>query len=248
MAKAVEEKGVSLDPDSFPEGGGLLDNVDVVWKNPRFEMWDYAGKGPSIPTLAIDLETDEGEPVTQYWSAGNAEDFKPSTNGMKLVPIGASSGPTKSTNLHHLLKSLKEAGFPKEKMVAGTVDVYEGLKCHMVRVKTDRKGLPPTGKKFEPTVLVVDAIISLPGEEKGGGKTKGGDDVEDKAVAVVMEILADNPKGLEKMKLGSAIFKKLQADKVPQTTINAIVQLVCGKDETFVKSGPWNYDGKVVSQ
>ncbi len=246
-----KEKGASLKPSGFIEGGGLLDNVDVVWKNPRFEMWDYAGKGPSIPALAIDLEPDEGEAITQYWSAGNADDWSPSKDGTKLVPTGKASSLSKSSNVYQLLKSLVEADFPEDKM-EDDVSIYEGMKCHMVRIKApDRPGLKQEKKKYEASVLVVDTIIQMPGEEgekTGNVKGKAGDEVTDKATQVVMEILSENPKGLSKTELASKAFGKLKTEKVEQTTINAIVKLIAGKDETFISSGPWTYEKGVVSQ
>jgi hypothetical protein len=248
----AKEKGASLNPDNFIEGGGLLDNVDVVWKNPRFETWDYAGKGPSIPALAIDLEPDEGDAITQYWSAGSSDDWNPSKDGTKLVPIGKASSLSKSSNLYQLLKSIKDAGFPEDKM-EDDISVYEGMGCHMVRVKApERPGLKKTEKKYEASVLVVDNIIKLPwGEEKGkgGGKEKGKADVAEIATGVVMEILGDNPKGIAKMKLAQEAFKRLKTQGVDLSTVNAVVSLTGGKDsEEFLASGPWTYEKGIVSQ
>jgi len=246
-----KEKGASLKPSGFSEGGGLLDNVDVVWKNPRFEMWDYAGKGPSIPALAIDLEPDEGDVITQYWSAGNADDWSPSKDGTKLVPIGKALSLSKSSNVYQLLKSLVEADFPEDQM-EDDISIYEGMKCHMVRIKApERPGLKQKEKKYEASVLVVDTILQMPGKEgekTGNVKGKAGDEVSDKATQVVMEILGENPKEIQKMALASKAFGKLKAEKVDQTTINAIVQLIGGKDETFISSGPWTYKNGIVSQ
>jgi hypothetical protein len=50
------------------------------------------------------------------------------------------------------------------------------------------------------------------------------------------------------MKLAGEVFKKLKAEKVDQGSINAIVQLIGGKDEGFLESGPWTYEKGVVSQ
>lgn len=245
-----KEKGASLNPDTFLEGGGLLDNVDVVWRNPRFEMWTYPNTTITTPALAVDLEPDEGEAVTQYWSAGNADDWNPSKDGTKLVPIGKASSLSKSSNLYQLLKSIKEADFPIDKM-EDDVSIYEGMKCHMIRMKApERPGLKQKERKYEASVLVVDTIIQLPGEDKKTGNVKGkaGNDVSDRATQVVMEIVSENPKGIQKMMLASKAFAKLKGEKVDQTTINAIVQLIGGKDEAFITSGPWTYEKGLVSQ
>lgn len=248
-----KEKGASLNPDTFLEGGGLLDNVDVVWRNPRFEMWSYpGGQYPDSPVLKIDLEMDDGATSdNDVWTAGSADDWSPSKDGSKLVPIGKASSLSKSSNLYQLLKSIKDADFPVDKM-EDDVGVYEGMKCHMIRIKQpERKGLQKKEKKYDPSVLVVDTIIQLPWDEKKGkdsGKGKAGDEVTDKAIQVIMEILGENPNGIHKMKLASEAFKKLKAEKVEQTTINAIVQLIGGKDETFISSGMWTYNKGMVSQ
>ena len=61
---AKVEKGASFKVDDFIEGGGLIEG-ELTWRNPRFEMFNYGGKGPSTPAFALDLESEEGEPVTQ---------------------------------------------------------------------------------------------------------------------------------------------------------------------------------------
>jgi hypothetical protein len=253
MAKEVEEEvGVSLDPDTFVEGGGLLDNVDVTWRNPRFEMWSYpSGNYGDAPVFRVDLELDDGSVSdNDVWTAGSADDWSPSKSGNLLKPIGGQRFLSRSSNFFQLLKSLKEAKFPNELMEAGKASVYEGLKCHMVRInQPERKGLAKKDKKYTPSVLVVDTIIQLPGEKGKASEKKGAsDNLSEKATQVVMEILADNPKGIQKMKLASQAFAKLKAEKVDQTTINAIVQLIGGKDEGFISSGPWTYEKGLVSQ
>ena len=249
---AKEEKAASLNPDRFTEGGGLIQG-DLVWRNPRFETFDYGGKGPDVPAFAVDLEPDEGDMVTQFWSAGNADDFTPSKDGMKLVPTGGRAL-SKSSNLYVLMHSLQEAKWPADKFPGEEgvdASVFEGMKAHMIRIPApERRGLKQQKeRKYDPEILVVDSVIEYPwdaGNTKG--KPKASDDVADAATEVIMAILSENPKGMQKMKLASEAFRKMKEEKKDQKLINAVVQLIGGKDESFITSGPWSYDKGVVSQ
>ncbi len=251
MVVKKEEKGTSLKPSEFQEGGGLVQG-ELTWRNPRFETFDYGGKGPNVPAFSVDLEPDEGDTVTQYWSAGNADDWTPSKDGKKLIATGKASRLSKSSNFYQLLNSLVEAKFPEDKM-EDNVSIYDGMKCNMVRIPApERKGLQQKESKYEKNILVVDSIITLPWETKeagsGEGKKGESDALTEKATEVVMEILGDNPKGIQKMKLAGEVFKRLKTQKMAQTEINAIVQIVGGKDESFLSSGPWTYEKGTVSQ
>lgn len=253
MAKEI---GASFNPDTFQEGGGLLDNVDVKWKEIRAVMWDYNGTIPQeVPAVCIIMEVEDAEePVEQYFSCGGAKDWSPSKDGTKLVSVGEAKGINKTSNFGILLTSLVEAKFPVAKMNTDDLTIFEGLECHMVRQKEpERKGLVRAlradGKVFEKTNLVVDHIIKLPWETaKGKGKTttaKGkeeveGDDIEGKATETVMEILEANPKGVDKKKLAQLVLQKLKTD----SDRNEILKLVY--NDKFLEKGPWGYeDGKV---
>ncbi len=253
VVKKDEERGASLKPSEFQEGGGLFQG-EATWRNPRFEVFDYKGSGQSSPGLVVDLEPDEGDTLMQFWSAGNADDWTPSKDGKKLIATGKATKLSKSSNFYILLNSLVEAKFPEDKM-EDDVSIYEGMRCNMVRIPApERKGLQQKERKYDPTILVVDSIITLPweAESKGKGSGKGkteSDGVSEKATEVVLEILGDNPKGIQKMKLAGEVFKRLKAQKMAQTEINAIVQMVGGKDESFLSSGPlWTFEKGVVSQ
>jgi hypothetical protein len=191
MADEVR-KGASLNPDDFI-AGGLLDDVDVTWKNVMFEMYNYGGKSDPAPCLGADLvtgaEIKAEDVVRQYWSCGSAENWEPSEDGARLVPVGGDTELRKSTNLFILLKSLKEAGFPMAKLADGNVTVLNGLSAHMRRIDAPKRGnMAPKsprrghdGKEYEKDnkVLCVEKIIALPSEatkdepkaaKKGGKK------------------------------------------------------------------------------
>jgi len=253
-----KEQAAGLNPDGFVEGGGLINDVDVRWKECRFELWDYNGKVPvAVPALKVTMDVigdDEAVEVVQYFSAGNAKDWTPSKDGRKLVSVGAASGINKTSNLAILITSMIEAKFPPDK-IEEDCTIFEGVEAHMVRVKApERKGIVRTpradGKEYESQNLVVDKILKFPWDKKAGkdtGKTKGeessgpsGEDMTDKAQNVIMEILEKNPKGLDKKKLTNAVFNALKTD----SDRNEIVKMVY--DDEFLKAGPWSYEKGVV--
>lgn len=256
----AKEKGVGFRPTDFTEGGGLLDDANVIWEKCEFVLWDYNGNGPQTPALRIDMKH-EDEDIEQYFSAGKAEDWTPSKDGTKLIPIGNATGINRRSNLAILITSLIDAGFPEDK-IEDDCTVFEGLVCHMVRKPAEKRpGLVRTpradGKVFEQTNLVVDEIQKLPWE-KGKGKASAKDkksgggvkeeettaddeqSVEEEAIAVVMEILEANPKGVDKKKLAAQVFSKVKSSP----NRNAISQLVY--KDSFLSSGPWSFEDGIV--
>jgi hypothetical protein len=196
MADEVR-KGASLNPDDFISGG-LLDDVDATWKNVMFEMYNYGGKSDPAPCLGADLvtgaEIKAEDVVRQYWSCGSADNWEPSEDGARLVPVGGDTELRKSTNLFMLLKSLKEAGFPMAQLADGNVTVLNGLKAHMRRIDAPKRGgMAPQsprrgrdGKEYEKEnkVLCVEKIIALPSEapkDEPKAAKKGGKKAEPKA-------------------------------------------------------------------
>jgi hypothetical protein len=257
MVKEAPKRGASMNPDDFSEGG-LLDNVNVTWKECRFEMWDYDGKVPSpAPALKVVMEVEDGDPeATQYWSAGNAKDWEPSEDGTELVPIGSATGLNKGSNLALLLASLIKAGYPKTKMGSKASD-FEGLVCHMVREKAPtRTGLPAQavradGRTFEKTVLVVDKIMTMPGEKTKGKSTgaktgttaateEAGVDIGGLTTDTIVGILEANPKGLDKKKLVQQVYQKLRTDA------NRNEALAWAQEDANLEAGPWEYAGGIL--
>jgi len=251
---AVKEKAAAgLAPDTFVEGAGLLGDVNVKWKEVKFEEWDYDGKvAQAIPALKITMEVeDQEDAVDQYFSCGGAKDWTPSKDGKKLVAVGTATGINKSSNFAILMASLVEAGFPPEK-IEDDCTVFEGLECHMIRVPAPKRpGLVSTpradGKVYEKTNMVVDVISKLPWEAKGkkGTAAKGKAEpeesgVEDKATETIMAILEENPKGLDKKKLASAVFNALKTDPDRKEIMKIVY------DDEFLGSGPWEFEKGIV--
>lgn len=248
--------GTSLKPSDAVEGGGLLDNVDVMWKEVLFEMWDYNGTQAASPALKVAMELDDGGEAVQYFSCGKAEDWTPSKDGKKLVPIGGARGLNKASNFMILLDSLIKADFPEDK-IGDDCSVFEGLEAHMVRVPAPKRpGLAPAkaradGRTYERTNLVVDKILKLPWEKKGATskstskESTGVDDaVAEKTTAAILEIIEDLGKPITKQQLAGKVHTKLSKEKDKDAM--AAAQLA-NKDD-FLNNGPWSFEKGMVSQ
>ncbi len=164
--------GVSLKPSNAVVGG-LIDDVNVEWKECRFESWDYNGKSPvKVPALKVTMaDVDTGDEHEQYWSMGSAKDWAPGPDGKELISVGSATALKSNSNGMILLTSLVNAGFPEEKF-GDDVSELEGMVCHMIRVPAPKrtglvkdKRTREDGREFEETVLVVESISKLPWEK-----------------------------------------------------------------------------------
>jgi len=261
--------GISLNPETFVEGG-LLDDADVVFKEAAFELWDYQGKSPvQVPALKLTMELDGGDTFEQYYSMGSANDWMPSEDGKSLMAVGGATGIRKSTNGSLFLTSLVNAGFPASKL-GDDITVIVGTKAHMIqKAQPKRAGLEggdkrkgADGKEYDRTLLVVESIKELPkGVGKvaaGGGKTAAGKGAgkaaaaataeseeggaEDVAVATILQLLAESPV-LEKTKLPAECFKVIKGN--PHQA--AVLKLVFSDEFLGADGRPWNYADGVVS-
>ncbi len=257
----AKNQGMSLNPEDFTEGGGLLDDAIVVWNEVKFEMFDYQGKAKAVPALKVGMEDEEGETHEQYWSMGSANDWSPSADGKMLVAVGSATGIRAGSNGALLLKSLVDSGFPVDK-IDDDITVFEGLQCHVIQIPAPKRpGLKSTkparedGREFEKTLLVVDEIITLPWDRKKPagapakkgvakkapakkGKADAKDDVDGlitKAQDTVLGIVLEQTE-VSKKKLPTLVFAALKDD----ADRNAIAKLVF--DDEFLAGGEWVYD------
>ena len=246
-----KQQAASLNPEEMIEGGGLIDDVDVVFESCMFEMFDYNGQVvPAIPTLKVEMSNaDLEENMLQYYSMGSAQDWMPSEDGSQLLAVGSATQLRKSTNGAFFLSALISAGFPAEDL-GDDISNINGLQAHVIQMPAPtRKGLKPSKKeqereeKYGPkTILVVSEVIAMPGEKKKpaagkktggkkpaagskkkatGGKKEASGDVAEKATAVVLAIL-EAEGTIEKKKLPTTIFKHELTKKDPDK--NAITQ------------------------
>lgn len=251
---------MSLNPETFLEGGGLVDDVDVIIKDSKFTMWDYNGKiANPAPALCLTMEVEEEE-VQQYYSMGSSKDWLPSEDGTQLFSVGTATAIRKTSNGGIFLTSLIDAGFPVEDL-GDDISVLNGLQAHMIRVPAPkRSGLKQGEKKYEQTILVVSEIISMPGEKKkpaGAPKSKSKTasrpkskpkaapkdegDVGDKANMAILTILEEEGT-VTKKDLPGKLFQTLKSD--PDR--NAIIKLAF--DDEFLGNGPWTFeDGTLIA-
>jgi len=267
--------GISLNPETFVEGGGLIDDVDVTIDKARFELFDYNGTViPGVPALALHMTDPEGEEVVQYYSMGKPEDWEPSEDGTTLEAIGSATAIRMTSNGGILLKSLIDAGFPVDKL-GDDISSLDGMKAHVIQIpapkRTGIKEKPRAdGKVYEKTILVIGEILTLPWEEdeekpKSKAKAKAKPKAKAKAKAKakpeaeeVEEEAGDDDVGakavaaiLEILEDAGTVTKKELPAKIFQVMKtdpdrNAVVKLVF--DDEFLAEGPWEYDdGTLVS-
>lgn len=253
----VENQSASLRPDTWT-AGGLLDDVDVVLDSLEFCEWDYQGTIPQpVFALAVTMKPEDGgDDYTQYYSAGDLKNWVPSKDRKKAIQVGSTSGLNANCNAALFLTSLYNSGFPEEK-ASDSVDVFEGCRVHVNRVaQPKRAGLVRQQGTREATILLVTSLLSLPGEKarkKGSGKAKGqpraaaaaspSNNLNEKALGVVMELIAEAGGEISKKDLSAAAFKKLASD--PDR--NKLVQMVYQDDFLGGDDAPWSYDGGIIS-
>lgn len=181
----------SFMPDTFQEGGGLWDNLDLRFTNCRImSNWDYQGKGQSGPALVVDLVSvsNDTEVIVQGWSIGAAKDYSATSDGKVAVEVGDMIlGPQlrKGSNVVILFESIADAVPDSGKDEAlmkllgrGKASDLNGLEAHMIRKVVDRPGLEKKkssdGKVYDFTVPVVDTILKFPWDKKAPPGVKGG--------------------------------------------------------------------------
>ena len=169
-------KAASLNPETFTEGGGLIDDVDVVFEECSFTMFDYNGKVvPGVPSLKVEMSCEDfDDNIEQFFSMGSSKDWIPSEDGSQLISVGSVTSIRMTSNGGIFLKSLIDAGFPVDEL-GDDITVLNGLQAHVIRVPAPKrpglkKKVRDDGKEYEETILIVSEIIAMPGEKK---KPKG---------------------------------------------------------------------------
>lgn len=250
------------------EGGGLLNDLNLTWKDPKFVLWDYNGTVPTKnPALRVILVDEDGVETEQYWSAGDAKNWVPSSDAKRLVATGTAETVVRSTNMGILIDSLVNSGYPEDQ-ISDDVSVFAGMVAHMIQVPAPKRaGLAATptarsdGRVFEKTILVVDNVVTMPGEKKGttkrkaAGPTPAKTDASDdgalnaKTAAMLKKLLEDNlgehSDGLMKVEIPKLAFAEMRGD----ADRDSMVKLVF--EDEFLSDGGgdpaiWKYaDGKV---
>ncbi len=211
------QKGVSIDPESFVEGGAVPVDRNLLWTDCSFVRFQYTKKDGSvsldangepieIPAARIVYKDDDGAEFVQHYSAGDLSRFEPSKDGKSLIPVGGAQALSKSSNYYILMNALVNAGFPKNKL-GSDISILNNLYAfHIGATEPTRTGLvrePAAAGARPKTLSVPSQILKLPWENKAAGKTAAGakgkapveetgaEDVVADAVALVTEALAN---------------------------------------------------------
>jgi hypothetical protein len=212
---------MSLDPDTFT-AGGLIDDIDVEFTDVLACEYDYGGNAPLGPSLAIEMTDVNGQAHVQYYSAGKAEDWKPSDDGCGFVPVSGKTGFNNNSNISMLLASMVAAD-PRVKplLAAGNVKALIGTKAHVLQKQLERKGLVRTGRNADraPSVLLVTKIMALPGDEGTGT-----------VVAATKAAVGGKPNGQAAAQSKAAAATEAAAD-VDTIIIDALSSVLMGASE-----------------
>lgn len=145
--------------DEFSEGG-LLDDVDVTIKTFRYREWDYNGTVQKASLgLQLQMIAADGTETVDVASAGDLENFRPSPDGKKAVPMKNTIKMNRNTNAMLMLISLMQADTRGElaaKLRAtDDISILDGVKVHILRA-------PQPKRKNMPTI-VADTMVPTPG-------------------------------------------------------------------------------------
>lgn len=276
-------KVLSNRPDEMTEG--LISDFDGKVTLSRYVATSL-GSGPKglYGRLTIQPLDDSMEPFNQHWSAGKIADFVPSMDGEESTDIDndeddsegiyiiSPSGKekmSKLTNWGALMKSLVDAGFPLDKIVAD-VRFLEGGVFHFDRFdQPDRSKLGGTNDPGDKkrTFLLVTEIKQMPGAKTGVKKAGASAATSTAKVAAKPKPAAepeenadDSTEGTDEFETSvvsaiSGILAKAEGEAVPRKTVmGEIMTKFVGKDKkpavalagdrTFVghKDRPWLYD------
>ena len=239
---------VSFSPKDYTKGGGLADDFDGEITGARIDLFDYQGRAKPSVGLLLDIKTDEGEELEQFYSIGPESRWSPSDDGTSVIGNDGQQSITDNCNAALFFAHLVDAEFPAEKLEDDDVTVMEGLKGHFKRVPQPKRAGLSGGGDREKTILTVSEIYSTKFDKKGGKKTKpktgkagkssGDDDYSDDAAALVMEVLSEKGTAAKK-ELMQAAFKTIKGDLKKR---KAVVLLVNDDDFLGGEDQPWEYD------
>lgn len=240
-------RGISFNPEHYTKGGGLPDDFDGVIEGAVIDIFTYQGKGKPSVGLLLNIKTDEGDELEQFYSIGDENRWSPSEDGSSVIGNDNQQSINEGCNAALFFSHLVNAGFPTDKLEEDDVTVLEGLKGHFKRVPQPKREGLSGGDGREKTILTVSDIHKLPWEKKGSkGKKKGksssksssNGDYADDAAALVMEVLSEEGTATKK-ELSQAAFKTIKGDLKKR---KGVVQLVHSDDFLGNEDQPWEYD------
>ncbi len=221
---------VSIRPSSFVEGGAVPVDKNLLWKECRFNLFDYKTKaGDVVATTCaarISYVDDDGNEYEQQYSAADPARFQPSKDGKTLIAVGTAQALSKSANFSILMNNLINAGFPENKLPEdGDISILDGLYTYNIGIpEPKRSGLkreaPAEGETARERVISVPSqILRLPWEKKGKANppsAKGAttsDDVSKTAIKLVESAIKDSDSGVvTRQGVAQKLFKDLAKD------------------------------------
>ena len=216
--------GVSIRPSDFVEGGAVPVDRNLLWRECRFNLFDYGGKAPATTAAKVVYVDDDGQEFEQQYSVGDPERFMPSQDGKTLVAVGVAMALSKSSNFYLLINSLINAGFPENKL-SEDLSTLDGLYTYNIGLpEPKRAGLAKavaSDQTREKIISVPSQILRLPWEKGKGaavakasatGVEEGDEDaIAAKAVAFVANHLGEDG-STTRQNLAVAVFKDLAKD------------------------------------
>jgi hypothetical protein len=246
----MAEEFVSLNPETFTEGGGgLINDVDGEFSGFVFDMRDLKGGSNLNPYLCASF-TAEGESYDMYWSCGGSANWEVGAGGKSLKAKGTQKGINKGSNLGIFLASLYNAGFPKDKL-GNDISILDGMQAHIIRVpEPERKGLnrPAAEPGREKTIITVSKINKLPWDKSKGAKPAGAkpkapaasEALESEVVGIILTALADNPEGIAKKDIIKSVVAQAES-------ANRGAAMQMANNDSWLKGRTeWAYDNGVV--
>lgn len=263
---------VSIRPSDFVEGGAVPVDKNLLWKEARFNKFDYIKKDGTIVASTLALRVtyvdDDGQEYVQQYSAGDLERFQPNPadGGKTLIAVGTAQALSKSSNMYVMLNALINAGFPENRIPEdGNVSIFDGLYTYNIGLpEPKRSGLVRAAVAEgevarERVISVPSQILRLPWEKKGAkpaakaptakGKAPVAeteevtDDITALAVAFVGKHLVDGE--TTRQKLAVAVFKDLAKDP----NKDAIASLIFKPEfQGALLANGYSLDGEKISK
>jgi len=260
--------GISIRPDAFKHGGGLINDVDALIKQARWGYSDFNGKAPNtlVAHLTYEYEDADGAKLEEegLYSCGKkgSENFTPSKDGKTLQQVGGESQLSDGCNFFTFISSVVNAGYPTDQIEGSDISFLDGLKVHLLREKQpERSGIAKREDGRESTVLCISKIYNLPGQAgtkaagkgasapaaaKGGkanGAAAGSADVESAAVDAVLDVLGDAGGTLQKKEISQKLFASLKGKPMQKE----IIQMAFRDEFLSAEGRPWTFADNTVS-
>ncbi len=270
---------VSNEIEDFEQGGGLYPGGTGIIEDIGYVLWDYNGKMAKDSVLAVHMKfqptdgSNEGKPLEQYWSAGDAASFAPDPTGGFLIGLKARTAQSDNSKWAFVLKKFRDnCGLPPGSL-SGKESGKEGIKALIRSEVTFTMGDAPkydiqndNDKKDANTKKYPDKILyptkaKFPWEKGAGKSTKASAPATTAAAAPSNGTAAASDGEIDisliiKNVVTAAGGSMLMAD-LPKELLGAMADvdrtkrtglIKQAKDEKFIealaKENEWTFDGK----